>query len=721
VLREPGAVVVRSTSGWRRGRGHSQLVALLSVFFLAGTALLAIPDAAADTSSWTNIATSGPPADAQAAMTYDQANSTDVLFTTSGQTWTWTGATWTQQAPAAPTPPPRAFASMAYDSAHGYVVLFGGCTTGACSSFLGDTWTWDGTKWTQQNPTLSPPARGGAGLAWDNVAARPMLFGGYAGFGVFYGDTWAWSGTTWNELVANFVTTAAGPSPRGYVQMSEDAANNSVVLFGGGNVSGAMNDTWVWNDSSVPAATTGQWTLQRPQHSPPARGQGAMAYSPAAGVPVLFGGQASSTAGSDGDTWTWTGADWVAQTPTGIPAARSGPAMATSPSGDVVLVGGASSGGKLSDTWSWTGTANPYPGTTPEIFSCPTTTEPVPTTSGTGTLRGAAAVSHPGLLIGAALPGEQGVAANALEQQTDGSQFNLIASNNQMYWSAAEPEPGVFNFCDGDRFVGLAQAYHQTLRLHNLLAGSLPSQNPNWINTPSVPWTSATLTAALKEWITTAVTHYAGSVGIFDVANEAIDSLGNPVRNVFEKVIGYPKYVEEAFQFAHAADPSATLLYDDYSDWFGAKKTAVYNLVQDLVNKGVGINAVGFELFGVGAWELNTDLAGTMSEFAALGLKTAVTQITVPFTGATATDSQETTQANVYGNAMSACLTPASNCFMFMTWGDNDGGPADGAAVYAFAHPDKVTTIPNEPWGGQLFDAIYRPYPAFDTLLGLLQ
>ena len=61
--------------------------------------------------------------------------------------------TWTQQHPAV-HPPARAGAAMAYDAATGTAVLFGGNNPGGQ---LGDTWTWDGTTWTQQAPVPSPP------------------------------------------------------------------------------------------------------------------------------------------------------------------------------------------------------------------------------------------------------------------------------------------------------------------------------------------------------------------------------------------------------------------------------------------------------------------------------------------------------------------------------------------------------------------------------------
>ena len=66
---------------------------------------------------------------------------------------------WTQQAPAN-APSARGGQAMAYDSAHGQVVLFGGDSSS-------DTWLWNGTNWRQPNPVSSPPARSAAAMAYD--------------------------------------------------------------------------------------------------------------------------------------------------------------------------------------------------------------------------------------------------------------------------------------------------------------------------------------------------------------------------------------------------------------------------------------------------------------------------------------------------------------------------------------------------------------------------
>src|SRR5579871_868783 len=72
---------------------------------------------------------------------------------------------WTHQIPAN-FPPARSAHAMAYDAAHGQVVLFGGNGLGPA---VNDTWVWDGTNWTLKSPQTSPPARVGHAMVYDSV------------------------------------------------------------------------------------------------------------------------------------------------------------------------------------------------------------------------------------------------------------------------------------------------------------------------------------------------------------------------------------------------------------------------------------------------------------------------------------------------------------------------------------------------------------------------
>jgi hypothetical protein len=139
---------------------------------------------------------------------------------------------------------------MAYDAATGTVVLFGG-ENNSNAVVNGDTWTWDGTTWTKQHPAAHPPPRVWASMAYDDATGTVVLFGGAArpnsggGFTRIFGDTWTWDGTTWTQQAP-----AASPSARQLAAMAYDAATGTVVLFSGeppiGTRGRAPADTWTW-------------------------------------------------------------------------------------------------------------------------------------------------------------------------------------------------------------------------------------------------------------------------------------------------------------------------------------------------------------------------------------------------------------------------------------------------------------------------------------------
>ena len=73
----------------------------------------------------------------------------------------------------------------------------------------GDTWTWDGTDWTQLEIGPGAPGRRG-GPSMITAGDRVILFGGH-NFNVdYYGDAWTWNGMAWSR-----VDRDPQPRPRG--------------------------------------------------------------------------------------------------------------------------------------------------------------------------------------------------------------------------------------------------------------------------------------------------------------------------------------------------------------------------------------------------------------------------------------------------------------------------------------------------------------------------
>jgi hypothetical protein len=330
---------------------HRPRILVLSIF--ASAAMTTDAGALkAQTVGWLQVGySSAPSARENSGIAYDAAERSMVLFggalgtSVFGDTWTWDGI-WRPKLPAT-SPSPRQGPAMAFDGAAGNVVLFGGSVVPFVKgAAFGDTWTWDGTNWTQQFPRVSPSPRLWATMVYDPVNQAVLLFGGSNtpnGDDAF-SDTWAWNGVTksWTEL-----HPSSHPSGRAGNQLVYDAANRTVVLFGGVTTSlTPLNDTWTFNGIN--------WTRHFPASSPAPRNGPGLAYDANLSAVVLFGGAVGACCSDNlNDTWTWNGMNWTEVYPANtLPTARNAPAMDFDPLRKVILMfGGASSGPVLDDTW----------------------------------------------------------------------------------------------------------------------------------------------------------------------------------------------------------------------------------------------------------------------------------------------------------------------------------------------------------------------------------
>lgn len=117
-------------------------------------------------------------------------------------TWKWNGTNWTQVTglvPGVTCPSARYGASMAYNANNSTWVLFGGVTVNGYSN---ETWTFNGTTWTNAtsaNPYAKPLPRANAQMAYHTASTSVVLFGGLGPISDF-GDTWTWNGTAWTNL-----------------------------------------------------------------------------------------------------------------------------------------------------------------------------------------------------------------------------------------------------------------------------------------------------------------------------------------------------------------------------------------------------------------------------------------------------------------------------------------------------------------------------------------
>ncbi len=133
-----------------------------------------------------------PPHRSDAGLAYCPATSEFVLFggfSTQGaltDTWTWNGTNWTQRFPAANPPDAR---RLVTDPSGGVLALRRMVST------TPDQWLWDGTNWTQ-GPLFAAP------YSWEFVHADHDPVRNRVVAVMEYGNAWEWDGATWTALPA---------------------------------------------------------------------------------------------------------------------------------------------------------------------------------------------------------------------------------------------------------------------------------------------------------------------------------------------------------------------------------------------------------------------------------------------------------------------------------------------------------------------------------------
>jgi hypothetical protein len=189
------------------------------------------------------------------------------------------------------------------------VVLFGG--QNAHGPYLNDTWTWAGGVWTNITAgTGSPPPCFWASMAYDAATASILLFGGINRSSDYGNDTWSFKAGIWSHL--DPATLLPG---RHAQEMTYDAADSEMVMFGGTGLALYLNDTWIYKN--------GDWAPIAPGPHPGARVGPGLTYDTAFGQVVLYGGQPAPD--DYYSTWLFSAGVWTQYNVTNSPPNPSNP------------------------------------------------------------------------------------------------------------------------------------------------------------------------------------------------------------------------------------------------------------------------------------------------------------------------------------------------------------------------------------------------------------
>jgi hypothetical protein len=236
-----------------------------------------------DGTTWSRVNTPvAPPGRSSAQMAYDRRIHKVVLFggyngRDLGDTWLWDGSTstWTQATPA--HSPGNLTGPIVFTDPNGHVDEFGGYDGNFYQLTM---WQWNGVDWVKLQPPTVPYARAFTSAATDFFRGEVVTFGGLADVNPV--NTWTFDGTTWTQqsptTQPNWVYSSSS---------SFDPNLHAVVLFGGGSGAIEQDTTWAWNGSN--------WFQVLPAQSPAAREGAGMTYDKTINQVLLFGGQGASS------------------------------------------------------------------------------------------------------------------------------------------------------------------------------------------------------------------------------------------------------------------------------------------------------------------------------------------------------------------------------------------------------------------------------------------
>jgi len=291
----------------------------------------------------------------------------------------------------------------------------------------------------------------------------------------------------------------------------------------------------------------------------------------------------------------------------------------------------------------------------------------------------------------------------------------------RMDWDHLQPTPDAHDFSGVDADYEWARKYDMKFRGHTLVYGE---RAPKWY--ADLPNGDAAV-KALEKHVAETCKHFAGRMQSWDVVNEAIlIPAGRPDHlrpHVFLDKIG-PDYLDLSYHTARAADPSATLVYNEFGIEMElpeqvAKRQVLLDLIDGFKKRGVPLDAVGLQSHLYFADMPHFDEKAFdrfLDELAARGLAVMLTELDVVDKGAPSDVAQrDAAVAGVYKRYLDVALAH-QGVTSVITWGVSD------RMSWIISVPDPLTHRDDGQRPRPLpFDADMHPKPAYFAIAEALR
>ncbi|MDB6052993.1 MAG: xynB [Verrucomicrobiales bacterium] len=209
------------------------------------------------------------------------------------------------------------------------------------------------------------------------------------------------------------------------------------------------------------------------------------------------------------------------------------------------------------------------------------------------------------------------------------SQFSAMTPENSLKPDPVQVTEGKFNLTRPDAFVDFAASNH-LLVIGHCLVWAKDDRTPPWFFRDGTNVARRDLLLArMKTHIDTVAGRYRRRIARWDVVNEALDDGTNYLRPSGWSAACGEDFIVKAFEFAHAADPKALLVYNDYNNELPGKRAKQIRLVRSLREKQAPLYAIGLQ----GHYEIDRvplkDIEDTLAAMRELGIKVVVSELDI--------------------------------------------------------------------------------------------
>ena len=209
------------------------------------------------------------------------------------------------------------------------------------------------------------------------------------------------------------------------------------------------------------------------------------------------------------------------------------------------------------------------------------------------------------------------------------AQFSYVTPENCMKPDPIQRQPGRWGFETADHFVEFAVSNNLKVVGH-CLVWAKDDRTPRWFCVDGdKPASREVLLQRMKTHIDTVVRRYRGKIAMWDVVNEALDDGTNYLRSsCWSRACG-EEFIAKAFAYAHAADPEAILIYNDYNNELPNKFEKMMRLIEALRAQEAPVHAIGLQ----GHYEIDSvpfdAIEKTLGAMKGLGMKVVVSELDI--------------------------------------------------------------------------------------------